>query len=81
MIVWYKSFPILKNCTMKNEKEVKRIKPNNLKNGAKNTDNDFMDYLPKDIKESYLKNGYGKLIEQKDGTILAEYIPPFPCND
>lgn len=66
---------------MKSEKKNKRNKPNNLKTRVKNTTNDFMDYLPKEIKESYLKNGYGKLIKQKDGTILAEYIPPFPCND
>lgn len=65
---------------MKNEKKSRRIKDNKLKDITSNKPTDWMDNLPIDIKESYLKNGYGVFVKQKDGTISAEYIPPFPCN-
>lgn len=65
---------------MKN-KNINKKSNNNLSTGEEKTNNDLIDNLPKDLKKSYLKNGYGIFVKKKDGSVRAEYIPPSPCND
>ncbi len=65
---------------MKN-KNINKKSNNNLSTGEEKTNSNLIDNLPKDLKESYLKNGYGIFVKQKDGSVRAEYIPPSPCND
>lgn len=65
---------------MKN-KNINKKSNSNLSTGEDKAKNDLIDNLPKELKESYLKNGYGLFVKQKDGSVKAEYIPPYPCND
>ena len=65
---------------MKN-RNIKKKSDKNTPINQEKTNNGLIENLPKDLKESYLKNGFGLFVKQKDGSVRAEYIPPSPCND